>query len=447
MRKLFIQFYLLLIGCFLTAVVLVGSIYEQAVDKVGDRYLTDLLSTSLSLIKTELKGVAPERWQATLAATDHPLSFPVKIERIGNYSLGQTELDELAAGNIVMLEDDSLFLQSLPDPGYVLVAGPLRYLLFLHQLKWLDYALIAFIALSLAVPVFLWMYPHWRDLNALENAARRMAHDRQDAHVSLRPRSGVWRLGQAFNRMVDHINTLLASKKMLTDAVAHELRTPLARLRYRLALLDGDSQSKVYRAMEQDLDQIDALIDELLLHARLDQPQHQIQNQALDTVPWLRMHMNDIQALAPDLAWQLAADAHTPIQIEADPHLLGRALDNLLVNASRHAHGQIRVQLQARADSWTLMVEDDGPGIAKADRERVFEPFVRLDASRSRHTGGHGLGLAITAGIAKAHGGQIHIDSSVLGGARFNLSWPRNGKLQMVTKRHQSHTDDISLSP
>jgi len=439
MRKLFIQFYLLLVTCFIVAVIMVGAVYKQAVDKVGERYLSDLLRTSLSLIEAELKGVPPQMWGEMLARADNDLSFHIKVEPLSQYSLDDESYQALANGDIVMIEDSYLFLQRISNSDYVLVAGPLRYLFFLHQLKWFDYALLAFVGLSLALPVFLWMRPHWRDLSALERAATRLGAGQFDTRVNLSERSGVARLGLAFNRMIDSINELLASKKSLTNAVAHELRTPLARLRYRLALLENADTA----AMERDLNAIDSLIEELLLHARLDRPEMTLALSQLDAVPWARTRLADIGAIEPELDWVLATDASTPLSIQADKHLLSRALDNLLTNARRYARTTVQVKLAEDRDGWALSVEDDGPGIPAEDRDRVFEPFVRLDESRARHTGGHGLGLAIVAGIARAHHGSISVDNDgALGGARFTLRWPKPVVVHSVTPGNIPATDD-----
>ncbi|UGA39147.1 hypothetical protein JOS77_05970 [Chromobacterium haemolyticum] len=135
MRRLFIQFYLLLMTCFLVAVVLVGAVYKQAVDDVGERYLSDLLRTTLSLIEADLRGVPEDRWSETLANSDHGFTFRVKVEKMSSYLLDDESKQALDRGEIVMLEDKYVFLQKLEDSNYLLVAGPLRYLFFLHQLN------------------------------------------------------------------------------------------------------------------------------------------------------------------------------------------------------------------------------------------------------------------------------------------------------------------------
>ncbi|MBV8047364.1 MAG: two-component system sensor histidine kinase RstB [Paludibacterium sp.] len=440
MRKLFIQFYLLLIGCFLVAVILVGVVYKQAVDKVGERYLSDLLRTTLSLIETELRGVPQELWQEKLSQDDHRFTFHVKLERESAYDLDDASRAALARGEIVMLENNYLFLQKIENSDYVLVAGPLRYLFFLHQLKWFDYALLALIGLSLAFPVLLWMRPHWRDLMTLEQTATRLAHGHFSARARLPESSGVRRVGQAFNRMADSIAELLASKKALTNAVAHELRTPLARLRYRLELLD-DADAPAHQAMARDLDEIDRLIEELLLHAKLDRPEAPLTPSTFDAASWLDDRIAGQMSLAPTLSWMRQPLEPGSAVITADHHLLTRVLDNLLSNARRYTNTLVRVSLRLEKGQHVLIVDDDGPGIPQEDRERVFSPFVRLDSSRHRSTGGHGLGLAIVERIARAHRGQVRIDTSPEGGARFIFTWPEGLLLHSVTRGNKQRLD------
>jgi two-component system sensor histidine kinase RstB len=444
MRKLFVQFYMLLIGCFLVAVVLVGAVYKQAVDKVGERYLSDLLRTTLSLIETELRGVPQELWEEKLAQDDHRFTFHVRVEQESAYDLDDASREALARGEIVMLENNYLFLQKIENSDFVLVAGPLHYLFFLHQLKWFDYALLLLIGLSLAFPVLLWMRPHWRDLMTLEQTAIKLAHGHFTARARLPESSGVRRVGQAFNRMADSIAELLASKKALTNAVAHELRTPLARLRYRLALMEDTSPS-AREAMERDLDEIDKLIEELLLHAKLDRPEAPLTPSTFDAASWLDDRVAAQVSLAPELSWTRLPLDESAQAITADQHLITRVLDNLLSNARRYTNTMVRVGLKLEKGHHILIVDDDGPGIPEEDRERVFAAFVRLDKSRGRSTGGHGLGLAIVDRIARAHRGKVHVETSPEGGARFIFSWPEGMLLHSVTRGNKHRLDDLQV--
>lgn len=287
-----------------------------------------------------------------------------------------------------------------------------------------DFALMLLIGLSLALPVFLWMRPHWQDLLRLENAAQRLGEGHLQERTHFDSTSSLHRLGVAFNRMADNINTLIASKKQLIDGIAHELRTPLVRLRYRLAMSDGLSAEE-QAAINRDIGQLEGLIDELLTYARLDRPQVSTHLEAIDLPAWLEDKANELRQMHPQQ--QILLDIpHRGDFGAIDIRLFERLLDNLINNALRYNQDKLRIGLWFDGDNGCLQVEDDGPGIPAAERERVFEPFVRLDPSRDRATGGCGLGLAIVYSIVQAYQGQIAISSSSLGGACFLFTWPRH---------------------
>ncbi len=431
MRKLFVQFYLLLMGSFLLMALLIGGIYRITTDRAMDKSLDDLMQGALSQVRNDLRHIPPEQWATQLAQTESPLSFDVRIQ-----SLAQTEdqieddaLPALRQGDIIILEDQDQFMQRIPDSDYVLVAGPISYLSFLREVRWLDVVMLIAMGLSLALPVFLWMRPHWRDLLKLEAATRQLGSGDLDARSSLREDSSLYRLGEAFDLMAGNLQRLIASRQRLTNGIAHELRTPLVRLRYRLELQEGLADTE-REEMAQDLNELDALIDEMLMYARLEHPETVLHPQQWQVAPWLARHVAQWQSLLGPLQLRYEQAAEID-QWEGDPLLIGRAMDNLVGNAVRYASNQIMVTLWREGDQACLQVEDDGPGIPDAMRAQVFEPFTRLDPSRDRHTGGCGLGLAIVDSVIRAHQGSVTLDSGRLGGARFTLRWPL---VQTVTR-------------
>jgi two-component system sensor histidine kinase RstB len=266
------------------------------------------------------------------------------------------------------------------------------------------------------------MRPHWQDMLRLESAAQRFGEGHLGERIHFDSMSSFERLGVAFNQMADNINALIASKKQLIDGIAHELRTPLVRLRYRLEMSENLTEAESL-ALNRDIGQLEALIEELLTYARLDRPQTELSLTSPDLPQWITAHVEDVQAVNPQR--EVTVNQITPGDYGAlDMRLMERVLDNLINNAMRYSQSQIQVNLTRNGSLACLQVDDDGPGIAEGERERVFEPFVRLDPSRDRATGGCGLGLAIVHSIAVAMGGQAHCDVSPLGGARFSLTWP-----------------------
>lgn len=422
MKKLFIQFYLLLFVCFLVMSLLVGLVYKFTAERAGKQSLDDLMNSSLYLMRSELREIPPHDWGKTLKEMDLNLSFDLRVEPLSKYHLDDISMHRLRGGEIVALDDQYTFLQRIPRSHYVLAVGPVPYLYYLHQMRLLDIALIAFIAISLAFPVFIWMRPHWQDMLKLEAAAQRFGDGHLNERIHFDEGSSFERLGIAFNQMADNINALIASKKQLIDGIAHELRTPLVRLRYRLEMSDNLSAAES-QALNRDISQLEALIEELLTYARLDRPQNELHLSEPDLPLWLSTHLADIQAVTPDKTVRIKtlAQGH---YAALDMRLMERVLDNLLNNALRYCHSTVETSLLLSGNRATLIVEDDGPGIAPENREHIFEPFVRLDPSRDRSTGGCGLGLAIVHSIALAMGGTVNCDTSELGGARFSFSWP-----------------------
>ncbi|AZK63074.1 two-component system sensor histidine kinase RstB [Pectobacterium versatile] len=423
MRKLFVQFFLLLFACFVVMTLLVGLVYKVTAERAGRQSMDDLMKSSLYLIRNELRAIPPRDWHKTISQLDLNLSFKLHIEPVSKYALSPKNRQRLNQGEIIALDDEYTFIQRIPRSHYVLAVGPIPYLFFLHEMRLLDLLLVMLIGLSLALPVFLWMRPHWQAMLKLENAAQRLGDGHLEERIHFDSTSSLYRLGIAFNLMADNLNQLINSKKQLIDNIAHELRTPLVRLRYRLAMSDNLTEDE-QQALNRDIGQLEALIDELLTYARLDRPQVMLHLADIDIPSWLQAKVDDFRLIHPDK--HISLDMPHSAQIGAlDLRLMERVLNNLIGNGLRFCHSRLHVSLTSDAGHIAcLQVEDDGPGIPPESRESVFEPFVRLEAGIENSSGGCGLGLAIVHAIARAYDGSITVDDSPLGGARFRFCWP-----------------------
>lgn len=441
MRRLFIQFYLLLIGCFTLAILLVGLVYQVSAERAGDRYLERMMQGSLGLLTGELARLPTERWPVRMAEQSRQLTLPLQIGALANQPLAKEDQAFLEAGNIVIVEGDDTFLQRIPGTDQVLIVGPVPYLSYLHELHWVDVGLLLVIGLSLGLPILLWLRPHWRGLQRLEQTARRVGDGDLSSRTGLPTGSSLGRVGRTFDQMTEQLQAMLASRKQLTDAIAHELRTPLVRLRYRLAMLDPQPSAAEQQGLERDLGALDALIEEMLTYARLDRPELPLQCSELELASWAGSRLPDWQALRPEKRLDLVCPTH-PLPWRGDPRLLDRALENLIGNALRHATSRVTLAMSQQQDHYLLEVADDGPGIDPALAPQIFEPFMRLDQSRDRRTGGAGLGLAIVRSIARHHGGEVQLLPSAVG-ARFCLRLP----VHLDTNRHQSLTEPPAEQP
>lgn len=276
--------------------------------------------------------------------------------------------------------------------------------------------------LSIFVVVGLWLRPILKDINVISAGANRFAADYREPPVTAEHTTELKPLAQNLDDMAARLSGVLRSQKELIAALSHEMRTPLARIRFALAIADDKADEALKEklaAMNHDVQEIDDLIASMLNYARLDHPDTEMHWQDIPVEAWL----GQVVRKAPG-----SVDVETsaaPDTARFDPALMELALSNLLVNAVKYGHGAIQCSFAGDGGDHVLSVEDDGPGVPEADRENVFKAFTRIDDSRSRETGGYGLGLAIVARVAELHGGRAAVDASpALGGARFSIRWP-----------------------
>lgn len=230
-------------------------------------------------------------------------------------------------------------------------------------------------------------------------------------------------LAVTMNAMLQRLEAASDRQRRFVGDASHELRSPLATIRaaHEIAALHPDSRdwTETSRDVLAELDRIDYLVDDLLLLARADEHGLRIRSVDVDLEDLVNSEATRLRKLG-NLTVRVEAP---PVRIQGDPVHLARALRNLADNAARHAERHIDLRLQTVDQNVRVEVEDDGPGIGEADRERIFERFVRLDESRTRASGGAGLGLAIAREISRAHGGSLHVESGHRG-ARFVLLVP-----------------------
>jgi signal transduction histidine kinase len=253
-------------------------------------------------------------------------------------------------------------------------------------------------------------------------AAGDLAH-----RVRIRGRDEGARMGRSFNAMADRVRAMVVGQKELMASVSHEVRSPLARMKVGLALLrEGKGGAERIADLESEVDAIDALVGELLLASRFDLqavPLRPVQLRIEEAVreAWSRV---GAEAARIGVALELRLDPGAT-NVLADRSLAIRILGNLFENAVRHAgRGQITVSTERRADRIQIRVADEGPGVAAADLERLFEPFFRADRSRSPSTGTGGLGLMIVQRAVAAHGGTVRASLATPHGLIVTLDLP-----------------------
>jgi signal transduction histidine kinase len=351
--------------------------------------------------------------------------------------LTATEAADLRAGRLVTRPAPVWFVASPVRAtgsgavlGFVEVSVPRRFRVTALWRPGLTVALVLLIVAIAAAPLARRIS---RPVERLTEAARRLgrgelAYRVPEADAGRRRRW--WRrhrgpridelreLTGAFNDMADRVERLVAGQKELLVNVSHELRSPLARIRVALALLarDGESEARL-RDVEGDLAELDRLIDDVLTTARLDATGLPPHLGPVD-VPSLLRELAERAAHDPLVAGKTVRVADgPPLAVVADGALLKRALWNLVENAAKYGAPPITLTARRETAGVALSVEDEGEGIAPAERERVLTPFYRLDRARTPSAAGEaprgfGLGLTLARRIAEVHGGTIAIEAA-----------------------------------
>jgi len=255
--------------------------------------------------------------------------------------------------------------------------------------------MLALIALAVGVGA----YPVVRRLTArlerLQAGVESLGAGDLSARVKVEGNDEVAQLARSFNRAAGRIEELVGAHKSLLANASHELRTPLARIRMAVELMKENADPRRKRGLEEDIMELDALIDEILIASRLDAVKGREADEEVDLL-----------ALASEecARYEEADLAGQPVTVRGDPRLLRRMIRNLLENARRHGAPPIDVRVSRAEGAVELRVSDHGPGIPDAEREDMFRPFYRFTDGGER--AGAGLGLALVRQIARRHGGD-----------------------------------------
>ena len=282
--------------------------------------------------------------------------------------------------------------------------------------------------LAIALVVFLWVWPLSRDLSRLEKHTRFIGKEGAPDQIAVAPTSTVFTLANAFNRMAKRIHELIASHKEMTYAVSHELRTPLARMKFALAMADNSGDVRLQKqlaSIHQDVTEMENLISALLSYAGFEQESRQLDRRDGYMQDLLNEMCQRIYRDKPDAVPIETQDFSQGQFFNCEWKLMETVIANLLQNAQRFARTRIVVELQVTPTEYQVSVEDDGPGVAPQDRERIFESFVRLYGDGQEQAGGFGLGLAIVKRVMTWHDGDAVVTEGSTGGARITLHWPR----------------------
>jgi len=266
-----------------------------------------------------------------------------------------------------------------------------------------------------------------RPLDTLAMTAQKFGAGDIGARARLHRDDELGDVGRAFDDMADRTSALISSQRQLMADVSHELRTPLARIRVALELAAEDpaAAKDVLADVGTDLDEIDQLIEDILTTARLDNDPAAVKREPISVAELADRAVARFTARHPGRTLERTVD-DGECAIECDPVLLRRALDNLLDNAAKYSEptAPVKFEVHPNGTAVDFAIVDKGVGMSKEELDRAGTPFWRADGSRARRTGGVGLGLALARRIARAHGGDVSLDSAPGRGTTARLHIP-----------------------
>lgn len=276
---------------------------------------------------------------------------------------------------------------------------------------------------GLVVILLVWVSPLIRQLVNLSKVTQAFGMGDLQQRIPVQKTSYIGTIENEFNRMADRIQQLIDDKKLLSRAVSHDLKTPIARLRFGIEALEETQNEqlrvKYFQRLNRDLDTMEDLVMTLLSYARLDEANIEPDWQSIELNTWLLATYQGQEY--PGFSVELVTYP-TSLVIKTDPKYLSMQVNNLLSNALRFGKSKIRLSLAVEQGTTWLHVDDDGPGIDEHESAQVIKPFIR--GQHSRGNSGHGMGLAIVDRIGCWMGTPLCIGRSAdLGGARMSLKF------------------------
>ncbi|MCY3683058.1 MAG: ATP-binding protein [Gemmatimonadetes bacterium] len=452
MRKQFIRIYAGIAIVLLLSAFGFLAMSKQWVASVRQADFEDKTQALIAMVREEIEAVDADPVAQLLVLNMFSLThrMPITLEPLFVLPLSSAEKGRLKAGEVVTISiEERLQTYQMAPNGDVIVLGP--YLLeemirwqdnlieegvgeddggnFFFQLDVFFFGILVAILLGIGVAIYFLIHPFERRIYALSDAAERFGKGDLGSRAPIVKGHAVADLARSFNGMADRIEGVVDGQRELLRAVSHELRTPLARIFFLLDhyRVSGDQNADIQR-IERSVYELNDLVEELMDFARLDRDiSHRTE---IDVYAQMR----ELREMVAELRGDISVDIDSEhLMVWANETHFKRALTNLVTNAVRHARHHIWITAKKADEMAHISVEDDGCGIPEHLREKIFEPFYRVDEDSK--TGGTGLGLAIVKRIVMQNDGQVQVENRTEGGAKFTLMFPLGEKIKIGTRR------------
>ncbi len=424
MLRLFLGLFLVMTVGLVLALQTVEHTFNALLDNQMQAYNREAVRGQAWSLVEHMRDQQGEAREQQLEALRPHYGLSLGLVEADQLKLSDKEIAELAQNLLVTRDNYTQFISNIDGGSQLLsIKLPPEPSLMPFYIT----AAYMMLAVLIGIVLFFWVRPHWRDLEKLRLAAERFGDNDLSARIQLSKRSNIRDLAEHFNLMAARIEGLIANQRELTNAVSHELRTPIARLSFELDQLkqqpDASQSRELIADMYADLGELEEMVSELLTYASLERGATVIKRENIQATNWLDSVVGSVALEAEAAGVQLLIGECRLDTVRIEPRFMARAVINLLRNAIRYAEQKVEVTLVRTGDYYEVRVNDDGPGVPLEGREKIFEPFSRLDASRDRRTGGFGLGLALVRRVSQSHGGQVEVGESVWGGASFRMTW------------------------
>jgi signal transduction histidine kinase len=432
MLRLFLRLYLFLMLPATAAFVLFMYVTDQVMAQMHAEQQRARAGVAFDRAERIISDQRVPDWQGRLKEIEKTFRVEHEIvpldKALGDFFMSGSEKQRLREGDIAFRDrpgGGQVYLRRVKDTDRALRiewVGAYEYQLIYYGI------IVTLVTTAMCAILWRWMRPLWRDLEGLTAATSRVGGGDFEVRANVGRDSLLEPIAAAFNVMAARVQALLQSHRDLEQSVAHELRTPLAQLKFDLELArtcaDSGEREQRFAAMERDVADLEELVSELLVLASLREappyaPREIAAGALVEEV--LRRAADEMRAAGRSIS--IEGPRNLPESITCDAKYLTRALVNVLRNAVRYARTKVAVTIERHGARIVISVDDDGPGVPPRERERLFEPFARVEGSRGRDSGGVGLGLAIVKSVAEWHGGEARICDSPLGGARVSISW------------------------
>jgi len=411
-------------------IVFIFIVFSWLLDEVWSSYLEqDIESytgykTMIAAVGDYLRDKPEENWPDILKKTGDKYELSFSLMALADLNnVERKDRKSLKGGNTyIFYGDDDLMLHHLLEGTTTLLTlGPLK----LPTRPRAEARVRVLIMAILGGIIFYWLRPMSRDLDQLRRSASQFGDGNLGVQAPNAKSTMLTPMVSAFNMMAQRIKRLIEAHQELTNAVAHELRTPLARSKFALQMLstskDEQKQKKYRTQISNDINELEELVNEMLLYAKFDSDKPKLHIDKYD----LNSLVNEQLVNYQEFSGVVSVDNQLGQSIISfDAHFILRAVNNYISNAVKYGGNNIKVTLISDDEQCKIKVEDDGVGVSDDLKPIIFDAFSRGDKSRNRETGGFGLGLAIVSRIMEWHQGSVDILDSDLGGACFVLSWP-----------------------